>query len=277
MKPLIAILIASVLASVSTDGWADANKLHQQSDTQQDIGQATYLGNEGLLIQYRETKVLFDPFFHNSFNTYHLVPEHIRRAIFSGEAPYNDITAIFVSHAHGDHFAAQDLQRYLRLFPDTTLIAPSQAIEQIQLEETSSDRIMSIGLAYQDPVESHTLGSVKFNAVRIPHAGWPQRADVANILYQVTLADALTVVHMGDADPDDEHFAPLAAMWQNTPVDTAFPPYWFFVSRQGPTILEQRVMAKQNIGIHVPIKVPFDLFQSGQQYFTEPGKTTTLD
>lgn len=277
MKSLLCILLASILASFSPIGFADVSKLSEQTEPQQKAGQATYLGNEGLLIQNGETKVLFDPFFHNSFNTYHLVPEHIRRAMFSGEPPYDDIDAIFVSHAHGDHFAAEDVQKYLRLHPATTLIAPQQAIEQLALEDVSSSKVIAIDLAYQDSPASHSLGSVKFNAVRIPHAGWPQRADVANILYQVTLAASLTVIHMGDADPDDEHFAPLAEMWQKTPSNTAFPPYWFFVSRQGPTILEQRVMAKRNIGIHVPIKVPFDLFQSGQQYFTEPGKTMPLD
>jgi len=35
---------------------------------------ATYLANEAVLISVAEHKVLFDPFFHNDYGTYQLVP-----------------------------------------------------------------------------------------------------------------------------------------------------------------------------------------------------------
>ena len=35
---------------------------------------ATYLANEAVLILVAEHKVLFDPFFHNDYGTYQLVP-----------------------------------------------------------------------------------------------------------------------------------------------------------------------------------------------------------
>lgn len=255
---------------------ASAEDLQQETDG----GIVTYLGNEALLLTYNNTKVLFDPFFHNGFNTYQLVPPEIQNALFKGAAPYDNINAIFISHAHGDHFAADDLHRYLTLYPETKLIAPQQAVDELLALDDANDlaqQIISIKLAYQDAPVSKRLPGVSFDAVRIPHAGWPQRADVSNLVYRVTLEKQITVMHMGDADPNDEHFKPLADHWQQKTTDAAYPPYWFFTSLEGPAILKQRIQAKQNVGIHVPIKVPEDLIESGATFFSKPGETQALE
>ena len=278
MRLLFALLLSGIAAQTLAESEPQSTALSKTalsntvSGNVENSSSVTYLGNEGLMVQYGDTKVLFDPFFHNSFNTYQLVPEDIRQALFSGEPPYDNISAIFISHAHGDHFAADDISNYLTQYPRTTLIAPRQAIDKLDLPEQSKTNIVPIDLAYQDAPVYQKIGALKFDAVRIPHAGWPRRAEVANIIFRVRLEDKLTVVHMGDADPDDAHFKPLIEHWKQKSIDAAFPPYWFFVSRSGPMILKDRVKAKINIGIHVPIKVPFDLYQSGAQYFTEPGK-----
>ena len=270
-------LIALLLSGFAFSAFAESVIAQDNTTRSQVTSSVTYLGNEGLLVQRGDTKVLFDPFFHNGFNTYQLVPESIRKALFSGEPPYDNISAIFISHAHGDHFAADDVTHFLQLHPNTTLVAPQQAIDELQLENGPQSNIVAIELAYQEPPIYKKIGALEFDAVRIPHAGWPQRADVANILFRVRIEGALTVVHMGDADPNDEHFKPLIAHWDKQATDAAFPPYWFFVGRAGPMILQDRINAKTNIGVHVPIKVPFDLFNSGQQYFTEPGEHVKLD
>lgn len=267
------ILIITVLAFMTAQAYAGAGL----SGTSATTSKVTYLGNEGLLVQHGDSKVLFDPFFNNGFDTYQLVPEDIRKALFSGAPPYDGINAIFISHAHGDHFSANDTANYLQQHPETILIAPKQAIDKLDLPKGHQTTIVSIDLAYQDAPVYQTLGEIEFDAVRIPHAGWPQRADIANLLFRVRLNGELTVAHMGDADPDDAHFKPLVEHWNRKVTNTAFPPYWFFVSRTGPMILKERIRANANIGVHVPIKVPLNLFQSGEHYFTEPGKGVTLN
>jgi len=231
------------------------------------------------MIEHDGIKILFDPFFHNAFNTYQLVPDDIRAALFSNTKPYNDINAIFISHAHADHFSSSDLAKYLRTFSNIQLIAPKQAIDALLDLEDANDlaiQMHAIELEYQQQAISKTLGNIKFDAVRIPHAGWPQRAGISNLVFRVTLNDTITVVHMGDADPSDVHFKPLKAHWEKQKTNTAFPPYWFFTNADGQLILKDRISADENIGVHVPLNIPQDLIQSKEKFFSEPGEITEI-
>ena len=240
---------------------------------------ATYIGNEGVMITEGDTKVLFDPFFHNSYNTYQLVPDEIRKAMFNGTAPYDGIEAIFISHAHGDHFSAEDVLRYLKAHPKTKLIAPQQAIDMLQ-QLPDSAAVMSqtegIKLKFGDAPVAIQLKDLQIDAVRIPHAGWPQRANVSNLVFRVTLNDRMTVMHLGDADPDDIHYQPFAAHWQARVTHTAFPPYWFLTREAGLKILRERLNTQHHIGVHVPVKVPAELRQSGEDFFSKPGEHRSI-
>ncbi|MFQ3206223.1 MAG: L-ascorbate metabolism protein UlaG (beta-lactamase superfamily) [Glaciecola sp.] len=245
---------------------------------------ATYLANEGVMISAGNVKVLFDPFFHNDYGIYQLVPEKIINSIMSNTVPYNDISAIFVSHAHGDHFAEDDMLTYMLTHKKVELVAPTQAIVEMQKLDGFKQiekRITRIELAYKQQPISFTLQGIKVDAVRIPHAGWPGRAEISNIVYRVTLPavvehDALTFIHMGDADPNDSHFRPLAEFWSVQEATIAFPPYWFFLSATGNYILDYRINAETSIGVHVPRNVPAPLIMSKKPYFSQPGEVINL-
>ncbi len=266
---------------------------------------ATYLANEGVMISSGDVKVLFDPFFHNDYGTYQLVPEKIMNAIMSNAAPYDNISAIFVSHAHGDHFAEQDMLAYMLKHRAVQLVAPTQAIAEMQKLaqfDNIKDRITGIDLAYKDKpfsfelelgkvnsanapeinateIDATEIDSIQVDAVRIPHAGWPGRAEVSNIVYRVTMPtntesekhEKPTFMHMGDADPNDSHFRPLADFWDQQKTTVAFPPYWFFLNSTGNYILDYRINANKSIGVHVPKQVPPALIRSGKTYFSNPG------
>jgi len=236
---------------------------------------ATYLGNEGVMVENGDSKIVFDPFFHNSYGHYQLVPEEIRQAIFNNKAPYDNIDAIFVSHSHEDHFAADDMLKYLKTHPKSKLIAPDQAIEKLAALEGSTSvmkQTISIELTYGEEPKIIKIDDLLIEVVRIPHSGWPNpsRASISNLVFRVTLNDSVTVMHMGDADPNDIHFKPYKDYWQSTLTNTAYPPYWFFTSKQGPFILDERINATNAIGVHVPVNVPVDLIKTGKFYFSRP-------
>ena len=163
--------------------------------------------------------------------------------------------------------------KYLTNHPDTKFIAPKQAVDKL-LALNNSDSIIkqtiSIDLNREDKPKRIELGDLLIEAVRIPHAGWPSRADISNLVFRVTLSENVTVMHMGDADPNDIHFKQYESYWQENLTNTAFPPYWFFASKQGPFILNERINTEQSVGIHVPVNVPDSLIKTGKAYFSKP-------
>lgn len=241
---------------------------------------ATYLGNEGVLMTTMVGKVLFDPFFHNSYGSYQLVPETIRNDIFAAKAPYDNVDVIVVSHAHGDHFSAEDSLAYLQKNRTTILLAPKSAVDMITaltVNDEVTKQLISIDLEFGDKPVMHTLGAIDIESVRIPHAGWPARKDVSNLVHRVSFRDEISVIHMGDADPNDSHFKPYKEHWGKRNSKLAFPPYWFFTSKQGPIILAEQINAEQNIGVHVPVDVPNGLIKSGEDYFSKPGERRVIE
>lgn len=247
---------------------------------------ATYIANEAVLVQHGTKKILFDPFFHQNFGLYQLVPDVLKKEIFAGQAPFDNIDAIVISHAHGDHFAADEVLEYLQKYKNTQLIAPQQAIDQLLVLQGVDDikpQLTGVKMAFNEAPKNIEVAELLIEAVRIPHAGWPSRANIENIVFRITLGDAdvksdasLSVMHMGDADPDDNHYLPYKSHWQARKTDVAFPPYWFFSSLEGNYILDELVNADRTIGIHVPMKVPKLLKESGKDYFSVPRETRRL-
>ncbi|MCW8878965.1 MAG: MBL fold metallo-hydrolase [Kangiellaceae bacterium] len=249
---------------------------HTQRTTIEHESEAIYLGNEGVLVVGKETKIFFDPFFHNHYGSYTLVPEKMRNNIFSGTEPFNDIDAIFVSHIHGDHFDAKDTVKYSKLFPKTRLFVPSQAIQtlrEINGFENVSSQVIPIKLQFGDQPVEFKFDAFGVEAVFIPHAGWPRTKDVQNIVYRVSAKQSFTVAHFGDADSNPEFYMTHKQHWQKIATDLAFVPFWLGLSDQGISVISEIINSKKNIGVHVPTKVPQTLEKSSLDYFAKPGES----
>lgn len=241
--------------------------------------QTTYLGNEGILVSDGHTSILFDPLYPNGFGTYQLVPEAMRDDLMAGAAPFENVDAIFISHMHPDHFSVGEVITYLQAHEQVQLYAPTQAVDWMRQEtddETIFDRVTAIGLERLDAPLSFKTGDLSIDVVRIPHAGWPSRTEVSNLVWRVTLADGVTVMHLGDADPRDEHFAPHDEHWMAVRTDAAYPPSWFFTMGDGPQILSTRLNTLAATAIHVPLILPPDLFASGADFFHTPGESRLI-
>ena len=225
------------------------------------------------------TTVLFDPLYPNGFGTYQMVPDPMREDLMAGIAPYNNVDAIFISHMHPDPFSIGEVIAYMETHQNVRVFAPLQAVDLMKQEAPASeifDRVTPIGLERLDGPLSFDHDGLEIDVVRIPHAGWPGRSDISNLVWRVTMEDGVTVMHLGDADPRDAHFAPHDAHWMVKRTDTAYPPYWFFTMGDGPQILTTRLNTLRATGIHVPIELPVDLFVSGADFFHTPGETRLL-
>lgn len=241
--------------------------------------QTTYLGNEGIMVSDGHSTILFDPLFPNGFGVYQMVPDAMRQDLMAGTAPFEQVDAIFISHMHPDHFSVDEVITYLQMHEHVRLYAPAQAVEWMREEtedEAIFDRVTPVGLERLDAPLSFEEGDLTIDVVRIPHAGWPARADVSNLIWRVTMSDGITVMHLGDADPDDDHYAPYVEHWMARRTDNAYPPYWFFGVGDGPQILSTRLNTLKSTGIHVPMEVPSDLFVSGEDFLHKPGETRLI-
>ncbi|MEP3889826.1 MAG: phosphodiester glycosidase family protein [Hellea sp.] len=249
--------------------------------------QAQYIANEAILISHGETKVMFDPLPLSGFGTYPEPSFADTAKMMSGQGEFAGMDAVFISHAHRDHFSAVKMISYMTANPEVRLVAPRQALDMMQADTNWDASLLShmtiLDMEAGDAPEAISIGDITATAVRIPHAGWPApaRAAVQNMVYRVTLGDeaggdGATIMHMGDADPRRQHYIAHKDHWAERRTDTAFPPYWFLTSMQGRNILSDDMNVAKSIGIHVPIEVPADLKESGQDYFSKSGETREI-
>lgn len=241
-----------------------------------------YLANTGVMVTCEDEKVIFDGLFDNSYGTYQMVPNGMRSAMMAGTTPYDDVDAYFVSHYHGDHFAAVDILAMLRVRENVHVYAPAQAVAAMREVATADDeelfaKVTGLDLELGDEPIHISAGDIEIDAIRIPHGGYPDRhADVQNIVFRVTLEGEGTVMHFGDAQASSGHYDREDNYWSEPEIDLALPPYWFFLSDEGNKILDERIRAKNTIGTHVPIEIaaaeelPDNL--KDKRLFTRPGE-----
>ena len=268
------VWLAIAALSATFTGWADPPA---------GSSRATYLANAGVMIERGDVKILFDPLFRNGYGQYQLVDAETEEALFNGEPPWDGIDAVFVSHHHGDHFSAEVMSRFLDRRRDIHFYGPTQAVAAMvlagfQLSTYNEERLHSIELDVGSPPVRLLNEEIIVDAVRIPHSGWPtQLRDVENIAFRVTLDNATTVLHLGDADDNPEHFTKHANHWRERHTDLALPPYWFFMSPQGREILDKHIEPTHSVGVHVPAKPelrPDSLVN--YDVFTTPGETREI-
>ncbi len=248
---------------------------------------AHYIANMGAMIERGETRVLFDPLFKNDFDTYDPVPAEVEAALLAGTAPWDGIDAVFVSHYHGDHFDPATLLELLRAQSTVEFFAPEQAAAAIRelLDEDEDpvlERLHGLALTNGETAVDIELGSLLIEAIRVPHGGWPNRhAHVENLVFRVTLDNETTVMHLGDADSSDEHYAATSEYWQERHTHFAMPPYWFFLSDEGRRIVDERIAADHAVGMHVPTEVPDNPDDRPEELrdvdlFTKPSETRRI-
>jgi hypothetical protein len=94
------------------------------------------------------------------------------------------------------------------------------------------------------------------------------------------LGESATVIHLGDADAAESHYAPYQADFDAKTTDVAFAPAWLLTSESGRRVLEKRIRPVTMIGIHVESKYRPDPAkarrEAGADLFIEPGETRAI-
>lgn len=283
VNPLRRLSMLIGLSTLALSGCAASQHDHNHgSDHAHDQahkgGSAEYIANAAVMVESGSTKILFDPIFDNDYGTYQLVAPATQTLMMAGQPPFDGVDAVFVSHAHGDHFAADIMIEYLIANPAVQLIAPTQALTQMQEHAAWDDalitRIHAKAIDLNAIIdETFDLGgtSVAVTRLRLPHAGGARHAKVENIVFRVSLAQDATVMHLGDADPAEDGLRAQSRVFNQTTTQTAFVPFWF-VGKANDAAVNELLNAEHLVGVHVPKNVPAALAGSGADYFSVPGE-----
>ena len=264
------------LSLMACNGHPDDHSHHGSSS-------AEFIAHAAVMVESGPTKILFDPIFDKDYGSFQLVAQETQQLMMSGQAPFDGVDAVFVSHAHGDHFAAGLMIDYLIANPEVKLFVPEQALTRLQ-EDTRWDaaleaRTQSDEIALNASLEgAFDLGGerVDVTRLRLPHAGGERQAKIENLVYRVSLSPEATVMHLGDADPDKDALSVQAPLFNKTLSDMAFVPFWFIGEAVDPAY-NSLLNTEHVIGVHVPKNVPDSLVNSGADYFSVPGERREIE
>ncbi|MBD2840882.1 MBL fold metallo-hydrolase [Erythrobacter rubeus] len=230
-------------------------------------------------------KFLFDPIYDNHFGSLQPLDMGLIDRIVSGAPPYDGVDAVFVSHAHGDHFSARHLNRLLGAQSEVRLVAPVQAVDMMREDDgwdpAFAARIDEISLGNGEQAPPLTIAGATIEAFRSPHNGWPDRhADVHNITYRVSASDAADgthrVMHLGDAGTSTEFFEPHSEFLSSSRTGLAIVPFWFLREDEIDSLIDRTLNAEAAAGMHVPVEEPGWLSDNGRPYFTEEGQSVPV-
>lgn len=248
---------------------------------------ATYLANAGVLVEHGDKKVLFDPLFRLSDGFYRSLPEDMENKLLVGEPPFDGVDAVLITHIHLDHFSPNLLLNYLMINTQARLFAPAQAVSSLLRFTTEEDaglvdRVVSLNLSQYGRPTRHELDGIVVETVRVPHAGWPDRnRGTQNLVYRVTLNNARTVLHLGDAATQWDLFERFSEHWRARQLDMLFTPYWFFLEGDGQRIIFSLLKPTEAVGVHVPADVPSEPNRREDDLktldlFTRPGEIRSI-
>lgn len=273
-------------------GAALSESAHQGNEQSVDgsFNRATSILNAGVMTEHMAgeggaAKFLFDPLYDDHFGSLaELTPDLIER-IIAGDPPYEDVDAVFVSHAHGDHFSVSQLSRMLGAQEELILVLPSQGLEQLRggddWQAAFETRVRSISLENGEVSAPLEIAGASVEAFRSPHAGWPDRhANVHNITFRVSVSGkegaVSRVMHLGDAAPDPQHYEALRDFLKAKRTGLAIVPVWFTSRGDLSAIIDQTLNAQNYVAVHVPAKVPARLQEGDWTYFSSVGEVLEI-
>lgn len=225
-------------------------------DGRQEPLELTYIANMGVLVSSGNQKVLIDALFDKPNEEYRRPSAEILEKTMKGEAPFDGVGLLLVTHNHPDHFDARLTARYLEASPDSILLAPADAAPDLRAAAADWARIESrfIPLDLKSgEKEKRDLNHIPVTAYRTLHSG--DRESPMNLMYLFEL-NGWRVFHEGDSAGKVDQYREFGL--GSSPVDLALVHFWFPLEPNCASFL-QETFIPDHIGLmHLPSRLESD-------------------
>jgi L-ascorbate metabolism protein UlaG (beta-lactamase superfamily) len=215
----------------------------------------TFIANAGVLVSSGDKKVLIDGLFDKPNPEYRAPSPDVLAKIMKGEAPYDGVDLVLVTHDHPDHFDARLVARYLETVPGPILLAPADAVAE--LRKAAADwakiepRVVSLDLKVGEKDERE-LEQIPITAFRTLHG---KEESPMNVMFLFELA-GWRIFHEGDSPGNVDEYRGFRL--GSGPIDLALVHYWFPLEPRCASFL-QEVLKPGHIALtHLPVRLEGD-------------------
>ena len=184
----------------------------------------TFVANEGVLLSSPSGKVLIDALI-SPYRTYAHPSDSLRRAMEAGRPPFDSVSAVLVTHRHGDHFGAGPVNAFLRNNPRARLITSQQVIDSLhRLPGAPAVPSTQLWPATMSPGARRrlTVNGITIEVLGLSH-GSGRHETIQHVGFLVEM-DGVRILHIGDTDVQPGTFAPFRL--DTTRIDVALLPGW---------------------------------------------------
>jgi L-ascorbate metabolism protein UlaG (beta-lactamase superfamily) len=252
-----AVLLTLLFVMAGVSGQVSQGKIRQNLGQRggREPLQLTFIANSGVLVSSGDQKVLIDALFDKPNPEYRAPSPEVLDKIMKGEAPFDGVDLLLVTHNHPDHFDAGLAARYLEKNQGPVLLAPTDTV--VELRKAAADwariepRVVPFDLKVGEKAE-RSLKQVPVTAFRTLHG--KQEAPM-NIMFLFELG-GWRIFHEGDSPGNVDEYRGFGL--GSDVVDLALVHYWFPLEPNCARFL-QDILKPDHIALtHLPIRLEAD-------------------
>ncbi|HUT07310.1 MAG TPA: MBL fold metallo-hydrolase [Candidatus Latescibacteria bacterium] len=252
-----AVLLTLLFVMAGVSGQVSQEKIRQDPGQRggREPLQLTFIANSGVLVSSGDQKVLIDALFDKPNPEYRAPSPEVLDRIMRGEAPFDGIDLVLVTHNHPDHFDAGLAARYMETVPGPILLAPADAVAELRKAAVDwariEPRVVLFDLKIGEKAE-RSLKQVPVTAFRTLHG--KQEAPM-NIMFLFELG-GWRIFHEGDSPGNVDDYRGFGL--GSDAVDLALVHYWFPLEPNCARFL-QDVLKPGHVALtHLPIRLEGD-------------------